>query len=254
MTHSFSTPALAQSAVRTVEKSAQNKVKPPSLHWVDRNPGINDKNLTGFCVVFAFFVGGLLTNIVIATKLIAIGPLVLPASVFIWALTYPCSDIVAEVYGRRFAHKLVLGGFVAFAAAFFIIMEAVAMNPAPHWPHQAAFETVLHTTPKVMFTILLSYLVTQFFDVHIFGVIRKKTNGKYLWLRNNLSTLTSQTLANILFLTIVFLGTMPMDRWWHLFLSNLFARYCLAFVDTAIVYTAVHLLYRKYPELKPKTA
>ena len=154
---------------------------------IERNPNINDRNITGFCIVFGFFVAGLLTNLVIAQKIIALGPFVLPASVFIWALTFPCSDIAAEVYGRKYAHKLVLGGFIGYAGAMLVFLEAVAMPPAEFWPHQEAFETVLGSSVRVMLAALTVYIIAQFFDVHIFGYIRRKTKGKHLWLRNNLS-------------------------------------------------------------------
>ncbi len=229
-----------------IANSNEHKENP----YTARNPNINDRNITGFCIVFAFFVGGLITSIIIASKIVSIGVFVLPASVFIWALTYPCSDIVAEVYGRKYANKLVLGGFIAYVVMLFVLMEAIAMTPAPFWTHQEAFETVLKTTPRVMIAILISYLITQFFDVHMFSYLRQKTKGKYLWLRNNISTMCSQTLGNTIFLSIAFLGVFPMDKWIHLFVANLVARYCLAWVDTTIVYSAVHALYKFYPELR----
>lgn len=230
---------------------SHTNVKPAADDYhIERNVNINEHNLTGFCIIFAFFIGGLITNAIIASKIIAIGPFVLPASVFIWALTYPCSDIVAEVYGRKYAHKMVLGGYIAFIMMYIIVYEAVAMPAAPFWEHQEAFETVLGASKRVMAAALISYGITQFFDVHLFGVIKRKTNGRYLWLRNNLSTFTSQTLANTIFLTIAFLGVFPMEKWIHLFVANLLARYALAVVDTSVVYSGVHALYRFYPELK----
>lgn len=104
----------------------------------------------------------------------------------------------------------------------------------------------------MLIAAITSYAVVQFLDVHVFGYIRKKTNGKHLWLRNNLSTLISQTIANILFLSIAFLGTMPMEKWYNLFVSNLSVRYVLLLSDTLLVYTGVALLYKVYPELRNK--
>ena len=230
--------------------SSNTHEKPDFNQHIDRNPNINDRNLMGFCILFGFFVGGLISSSVISAKIISLVPFVLPASVFIWALTYPCSDIAGEVYGKKYANKLVIGGYVAYIMMFLIIAEALMMTPAPFWGHQEAFETVLGSNLRIIATVLISYGVTQFFDVQIFAHIRRKSKGKHLWLRNNLSTLMSQTLANTIFLTLGFLGTIPMEKWWALFTANLMARYCLAFVDTTIVYTAVHALYKLYPELK----
>lgn len=229
----------------------RNRYDQPESNDHNINNNVNAKNLTGFCIIFAVFLTGLVTNIVVSSKIVEIGGFFLPASVFIWAITYPCSDIVAEVYGRRYANTMVLGGFVASILALIVIQTALSMTPAPFWPNQEAFETVLSSSLRITFAASCSYLITQFFDVYMFSYIRTKTGQKYLWLRNNLSTLLSQTLANILFLSLAFLGTIPMDKWFDLFTNNLMARYMLAFSDTAIVYAGVYTLYRFYPALNP---
>lgn len=220
-------------------------------HLADINPNVNTHNLTGFCVISAIFIAGLLTNLVAASKIVDIFGFYLPASVFIWAITYPCSDIVAEVYGRKLANKMVIGGLVAFILSIIVIQTAVIMRPAPFWGKQEAFESVLQSSLRISLALIVSYSVTQFFDVYIFGFIRKRTGNKRLWLRNNISTLCSQTLANTIFLSLAFLGTIPMEKWFDLFTNNLMVRYMLAFSDTAIVYIGVYTLYRFYPALNP---
>ncbi len=214
--------------------------------------GSRNNALNGYCIIFGIFVSGLVTNVVVAAKIVEMGPLVLPASVFIWALTYPCSDIVAEVYGRDYANKMVLGGFVAFALAILTVQAAVLMPAAPFWANQEAFQLVLGTSLRVTVAAMISYLVTQFFDVYIFSLLRKRLQGKHLWIRNNGSTLVSQTLANTIFLSIAFLGTMQMDKWLDLYSNNLMVRYMLTLSDTALVYLGVAMLRHAFPELKNK--
>ncbi len=239
----MTTLAFARNNIASVDSS--------STHLSTINTNINHRNITGFCVVLAVFMAALITNLVIAQKIVQIGPFVLPASAFIWALTFPCSDIVAEVYGRVYAHRLVFVGFICFALSMLIFQEAILLPPAPFWPHQDAFETILGTSGRLMFAVLIAYAVAQYIDVTLFHRLKKRTKGRFLWLRNNISTMISQTLVNIIFLSLAFLGTIPMENWWHLFITNLIARYCLAFVDTSIVYAGVYGLYRLYPELKP---
>ncbi len=216
----------------------------------DRNQQINDKNLTGFFVIFALFSASLAMMPVVSSKIVVVGGYALPSSVFLWALTYPASDIIAEVYGRRYAHKMVLGGFIAYAFMFYVIWASIQMTPAPFWDGQKAYAEILGSTWRVAIACLVSYTVTQFLDVTIFSFIRKRTQGRFLWLRNNISTIISQTLANTIFLSIAFLGVFPMDKWLDLYTNNLVARYILVLSDTVIVYLAVYVLYKLYPELK----
>jgi len=214
------------------------------------HPTIKTKHLTGFCMISGLFIAGLGSNIVVASKIVAIWGLTLPASVFVWAFTFPCSDIVTEVYGRKFANKMVFGGFIAFIFAILVIQSSVHMPEAPFWPNQDAYETVLSASLRISIAAIISYVVTQFLDVYVFSILRHKLRGKHLWIRNNLSTLISQTTTNTLFLSLAFLGTFPMDKWFELFTNNLMVRYGLAFSDTALVYFGVFILYKIYPDLK----
>lgn len=206
--------------------------------------------MLGYCIIFAVFVTGLLVSSIIASKIILIGSITLPASVFIWALTYPCSDIVAEVYGRSYANKMVLGGFIAYILCLICIQSSIFMPAAPSWSHQAAYAETLGTSLRPALAALISYIVTQFLDIYAFDFIKKKTRDKYLWLRNNGSTFISQTTANIIFLTLGFWGTMPFNAWSQLFINNLSVRYILVLSDTALVYAGVYVLYRCFPILR----
>jgi hypothetical protein len=214
-----------------------------------RHDQVTDRNVTGYLVIFSIFVTGLVTNFVIAGKIVDFLGFTIPASAFVWALTYPCSDIVAEVYGVRYARKMVLGGFVAFCMAFLVFQITLLLPAADFWDKQGQYDTVLATSFRVMLASITSYAITQTFDVYAFGFIRRITKSKYLWLRNNLSTLMSQTLANIIFISIAFLGTFSMEAWWALFFGNLSLRYILAFSDTLLVYIGVYGLYKVYPSL-----
>ena len=222
-----------------------------SVSLVEPRPMVvSDRALLGYHILFALFVAGLLSSFVVASKVVSLGGLVLPASVFVWALTYPLSDVVAELYGRRYANHLVAGGLVAMVLMFLTVQTSVWMPAAAFWPHQVAYQTVLALGMRVMLATLISYTVTQFLDVQLFAWIRRNTGSKRLWLRNNLSTFASQTTANIIFLTIAFLGAFPFEHWLRLFVTNLLARYALALSDTAMVYTVVGIYRRWLPELR----
>lgn len=217
---------------------------------IERHDRIDDRNLTGFFIIFALFVTGLVVNMVVASKVVMVAGLAVPASVFVWALSYPASDIVAEVYGSYYARKMVLGGFIGLCAMFFYFWLAVIMPPAPFWEGQEQFAKHFGASTRVIIASITSYTVTQFLDVYIFAWIRHKTEGKHLWIRNNVSTFISQTLANIIFVSIVFIGVLNWEDWWQLFYGNLTMRYIMVLSDTAIVYGAVYLLFKLYPELK----
>ena len=216
-------------------------------HKEDR---VNKDNLLGFLIIFSIFMSGLCANVIIAGKVGNFLGFIVPSSVFVWALTFPLTDIVSEVYGFKYARRMVVGCFFGFLAVYLFMYLSVILPPAPFWDRQDEYEMFFLTGGRVILGAICSYAIVQTFDVYAFAYLKKVTKGKYLWLRNNVSTLLSQTLSNTIFLTIAFAGIFEWSHWWALFVGNLSMRYILAFSDTIIVYSGVYLLYKFYPELR----
>jgi uncharacterized integral membrane protein (TIGR00697 family) len=211
---------------------------------------LDSKSVTAFFLIFGFFVSSLIVNMVVAAKLVAFGPLIVPASVFIWALTYPVSDIVTELYGPRMAKRLLLGGFVGLVTMFLVFHLAVILPPAPFWEGQEQFAKFVGISYRVTAAVLISYVSTQFLDVYVFTKIKERTGDKHLWLRSAGSTIVAQTLANVIFTTIVFAGVLEWNNWWSLFWGNLTMRYILVISDTIIVYAVVFYFRKFFPDLR----
>ncbi len=78
------------------------------------------------------FVGLLILSNILAVKLISIGNwIVLPAAVIIYVFTYPITDVIVEVYGKRAARKTVMAGLITQIFAIIFIMIAIHFPPAP---------------------------------------------------------------------------------------------------------------------------
>ena len=215
-----------------------------------RENQISDQTLLAFSIIFAVFVGGLILNTTLGTKIVDIGGFYMPAGIFLWSLTFPLTDIVAETYGRKYAINLVIGGFTIILLAIFMIKFALWLKPAPFWENSEAYQTILGSNLRLIFAQILSFVVTQTADIYLFSWIRTKTQGRYLWLRNNISTFTSQILANCIFLSVAFLGSIPFENWKVLFITNLCGRIVLAIFDTPLVYLGVWCVRRIHPSLK----
>ena len=93
-----------------------------------------------------------------------------------------------------------------------------------------------------------SYAVSQHLDVWIFHKIKEKTKGKHLWLRNNVSTLISQFIDTLIFITIVFYGVCPL---WNAIFGQYIIKVIIALLDTPIVYLAVKFLNKEEPTHSP---
>jgi len=171
-----------------------------------------------------------LLNVVGITRFIQLGPMALAVGVLPYPLTFLCTDLISELYGRRRANFLV---GVGFGLNFFILavlwlgsaIPAVDPSQQPPWQViQLAEEIVLPNgdvlaesaelfqilyacTSGAVFASMMAYIAAQFCDVQLFHLFKRLTKGKHLWLRNNFSTLTSQLVDSIMVISVTFGAT-----------------------------------------------
>ena len=181
-----------------------------------------------FLVLAGFFLCAMtLLNVIGITRFIQIGPLALAVGVLPYPLTFLCTDLISELYGRRRANFLV---WVGFSLNFFILgvmwlgSSLASVTPEQQPPWQAIqlaenlalpngevlsgsvelFTLIYACTSGAVFASMMAYIAAQFCDVQLFHFIKKLTKGKHLWLRNNVSTLTSQAVDSIMVISITF--------------------------------------------------
>ena len=109
--------------------------------------------------------------------------------------------------------------------------------PTPIWENQKEFSLILGSNLRIVIASMVAYLVSQHHDVWAFNFWKNKTNGKYLWVRNNMSTLVSQSIDIVLFIVIAFYGTgAPILT---MIISQYIIKLVIALADTPLVYLLV---------------
>jgi uncharacterized integral membrane protein (TIGR00697 family) len=202
----------------------------------------------GFLALLAcIYAGSLVLAAIMASKIIAVGPLVVPAGVIAYCLTFLITDVISEIWGKERAQTVVMGGFVALVLVFFLTGISIFWPPASFWPHQQAYETILGSSARIMVASLTAYLFSQYHDVWAFHFWKRVTAGRFLWLRNNASTIVSQLLDSVVFITIAFYGAMPLAP---LILGQWVVKVGIAALDTPLVYLLVYLLRRRLAPAK----
>ncbi len=165
----------------------------------------------------------------------------------LFAATFLCTDIASELYGRKTANQIVNIGITS--SFLFIILSQSWLHyiPSPNdfmMPHMTA---VFSNTPRLMLVGLSVYAISQKIDVFLYELIWKKTADKFadkhrfLWLRNNGSTLLSQFLNTVLFTFGAFYGIFPIDTLMSIVVSTYVIFVILAILDTSFVYFARRL-------------
>ena len=201
----------------------------------------------------ALFVTALVTSQVTAAKLVGVqlpfalplagGTLLVPAAAFAYAVTFFASDCYSELYGRRAATRLVNVAFLmnfVLLGLVWLAIEAPVFAPASA-VDQAAFSQVLGASTGIVAASLLAYLVSQNLDVFVFHRIRAYTRGERLWLRNLGSTLTSQLVDTLIFVTVAFVGFqgLPLGEAVGLVVGQYAVKLGVAVLDTPFAYAVV---------------
>ena len=200
------------------------------------------RELKSYIIMTAVFSGSLAIASVLASKIITVGGLFVPAGVFAYCITFVCTDVIGEFHGRAKANTTVLAGFVSLVLVFLLVQVALLWPPAPFWKQEEAFQSLLGLTPRIIAGSLVAYFLSQYHDVWLFHLLKRSTQGRHLWLRNNLSTAASQFIDSLVFITVAFYGVMPV---WPLILGQWAVKLAIAVLDTPVVYLVVWLLKRK---------
>lgn len=167
----------------------------------------------------------------------------------LYACIFFGSDILAEHYGPTDAKRAVRIGF--FVSVFFLITSQIIFAYIPNQFDfvQKSYQVLFTITPRIVMASMITYLITQHLDIMLFLKIRQKTNGRFLWLRNNGSTWISQLLDTILFTYMAFYGIFP--NLFDIILFTYVIKILIALVDTPFIYVS-HVQYFLPKELRIK--
>jgi len=180
-----------------------------------------------------------------AVKLINIGPWVVPVAVIAYPFTFLVTDTIAELYGRRVTTRVVWLGFVMNIIMVALIYLGKIIPPSSFWEGQDAYNTMLGAVPRIALASMVAYLISQHHDVFAFHFWRRRTSGKHLWLRNNASTMVSQGIDTVLFITVAFAGTIPLQVLFNMIIGQYVIKLVIAILDTPLCYGLVALIKRR---------
>ena len=226
-----------------------------------------------FLVLAGFFLGTLaLLNILGISRFIDLSftipglgltvPMVVAVGVLPYPVTFLCTDLLSELYGRKRATELVWMGLALNLWVVFLLWLGGALPAAPGSETvDPATGAVLNNKgePAVFFQIqqlafaavtasMIAYLVAQWCDVQLFHLWKRLTGGKHLWLRNNGSTLVSQLVDTtaVILVTHFLAGGLPINTdspLWPQLLTYIASGYVfkltVALVDTGPIYALV---------------
>lgn len=162
----------------------------------------------------------------------------------LFASTFLVTDILSEIAGKKEAQKAVNLGI--FTSVLFIIISQswLLYQPSANDWAQEPIRSIFSNTPRLMIVSVLVYAICQRFDVwayHKWWNFTKTKFGdekRFLWLRNNGSTLISQLLNTILYTFGAFWGMYEFPVLINIALASYVIFIVTSLADTPFVYLA----------------
>jgi uncharacterized PurR-regulated membrane protein YhhQ (DUF165 family) len=221
-----------------------------------------------FLILAGFFICSMtLLNVIGITRFVQLGPMQLAIGVLPYPLTFLCTDLVCELYGKRRANRMVSVGLLLnffILAVLYIgqLIPAVGLESRPPWQDISLaadvglpdgttasgsvelFALIYATTSGAVFASMLAYVAAQYIDVRLFHFWKRITKGKHLWVRNNFSTIMSQLVDSFAVIAVTFgaaflRGDMALGLLMLLMFNNYLFKFFAAVIDTPLIYLCV---------------
>jgi len=227
----------------------------------------NTRRLATYIILAGIFISSMtMLNILGTSRFIDLSfnifgfnfPLIVAIGVLPYPITFLCTDLISEIFGKKRATIIVWTGLVVnlwlglilwlggIAPEFTTSSESIDTNNA--------FLTIRHLALGTITASMVAYFLAQYIDVSVFHFLKNLTKGKYLWIRNNGSTMISQLIDTSAVILITHFLTysipLPKDKselmglMTLIFYAYLF-KFFAALIDTPIFYMAVKFL-KKY--------
>ncbi|RKX75949.1 MAG: VUT family protein [Spirochaetes bacterium] len=157
----------------------------------------------------------------------------------VYATTFLVTDILSENYGKRHARYAVFIGFFSLIVVTILMNLALLFKPAPSDFAQEALNTIFGFMPRIVVASLSAYWLSQLHDVWAYHLWKRWfPETRFIWLRNNASTMVSQLIDTAVFTFMAYLGVFEFDVVIQILWTTYLMKWLVAAADTPLVYIA----------------
>lgn len=178
-----------------------------------------------------------LANIITAKNAMIFG-LSTAIGTVMFASTFLATDVLSECYSKEDAKKAVYIGLFSNVVLICATQIALRYIPSPFDYANEAMNTLFALNLRISIASAAMYFIANMMDVYLFNKIKEQTNGRALWLRNNVSTILCNCLENFGFIGLAFYGIYDIKTIITIAMSTSAVELIVAILDTPFLYMA----------------
>lgn len=195
-------------------------------------------------VMAAFVTVLLLSNVIGAGKVAAVGGFEFGAGILFFPIGYVLGDVLTEVYGYARARRCIWAGFAAMLFMALMSFVVVALPPAAGWSGQAAYEAVFGQVPRIVFASIAAFWAGEFVNSFVMARMKLLTRGRHLWMRTIGSTVVGQGVDSVIFYPLAFMGVWSGAQVATVMVTNWLLKVLWEVLLTPVTYAVVGALKR----------
>ena len=155
-----------------------------------------------------------------------------------FASTFLATDIISECYGKKEAKKGVWIGL--FCVVSFVIFSQITLAYTPNDLDfvNESMVNLFTIAPRICISSIIMYFIANYSDVLLYNFLKKVFKGKYVWVRNNVSTIVCNCLENFGLFILMFAGIFSFKDMMIMALATSLIEIVIAVCDTPFLYIA----------------
>jgi uncharacterized integral membrane protein (TIGR00697 family) len=190
------------------------------------------------------FITALIVGDMIGGRFFRVAGIDLSAGMLLFPLTFVLTDVVNEFYGPVGAKRLTFLGLGMAGFTFLMTKIVLGLPPSRLGTPPDTVATVLGTQQRLYIASMAAYLIGQLSDIAIFGIFRRLTGHRLIWLRATGSTLVSQAIDTVVVNFVFLSGKESVDSITRIVFHSYIIKILFAVGLTPVIYAAHGLILR----------
>ena len=156
----------------------------------------------------------------------------------LFSSSFLATDILNECYSQEDARKGVFVGLFANIVYLIAMIIAMAYHSSPIDTMGEHMNAMFGLNIRITLSSMFWFLVSNFGDVWLYNKIKTLTGGKYMWLRNNVSTIFFNCAENFGFAFFAFGGIYKPAQILSIAIASTAIEVIVGVCDTPFLYIA----------------